>query len=149
MTTDGGINQLLMKRLPRFHWQRIETGGVGRGIPDLNYCVGGIEGWVEGKRVTSGRRLDSPLSPEQSAWIERRARAGGRVTIAVRRKVPAGPRRGEAVDELWLFGPKAARGLISEPVSDRFFDFLLMTPNGPSHWDWNMVELILTREIAV
>jgi hypothetical protein len=29
-------------------WDRIENG-VGVGMPDINYCLSGIEGWIEMK----------------------------------------------------------------------------------------------------
>jgi len=101
---DGGLRSLFRERIPDFHWQSIETGGTGRGVPDSNYCCGGREGWIEYK-VTAGWAVT--LRPEQIGWLLRRSRAGGRVFVAVRRCCPAGPRRA-ASDELWLVRGSAA-----------------------------------------
>ena len=57
---------------------------VSPGTPDAEFCApGGISGWVEFKQ-TSGWAVK--FQPLQIPWIHRRARLGGRVFIAVRRK---------------------------------------------------------------
>lgn len=60
------------------HYTRIETGGTGLGIPDVNVCDNGAEYWVELK-VVKGRRVQ--LSPPQVGWITKRCVSGGRVYI--------------------------------------------------------------------
>ena len=56
------------------HAQRIETT-TGSGIPDINFCVRSLEGWIETKVFTpSGTVL---LRPYQRAWMHRRKMAGG------------------------------------------------------------------------
>ena len=62
------------------HWQRIETGQLQQGVPDVNACFGGHEFWLELK-VAKGDRVS--LSPFQIAWHTRRANAGGRSWILV------------------------------------------------------------------
>lgn len=67
------------------HVQRIEDA-VSAGIPDVNFCVHGREGWVEVKwRSHWPRRPDTPvrttLSAIQTMWIEDRRRAGGRAWV--------------------------------------------------------------------
>ena len=96
---DGSLRSLIRKNLPLVHWQAIETGGTGRGIPDMNGCSNGIEVWIENK-VASGLKVHT-MRPEQVAWIERRARAGGRVFIFVRKD-----------EALWLLSSGAARLLL-------------------------------------
>jgi hypothetical protein len=115
------------------HWQAIETGGTGRGIPDSNFCHDGIEGWIEFKAATAWA-VD--IRPEQIGWIHRRARAGGRVWIAVRRRHAGGPRLGLAVDELWLIHGKHIREIArtglwmsADLVAGRW-------PGGPGRWPW-------------
>jgi hypothetical protein len=135
---DGGLRQLLRQNIPRAHWVPIETGGTGRGIPDMNYCLDGAEGWIEGKQ-TSGWTVD--LRPEQVAWLERRARAGGRVLIAVRRVCAPGPRRVGA-DELWLLRGSQARmaktlGLRGATPEGELL--LGVWSGGPARWDWDEV----------
>lgn len=81
---DGGLRIIFRRHIPEADWQSIETGGVSRGVPDANYCLDGHEGWVEFKR-TDGWTV--PLGKEQSAWITRRVRHGGRVLVGVRQRL--------------------------------------------------------------
>jgi hypothetical protein len=116
----------------------IELGLIASGVPDMNYCVGGVEGWIELK-ATEGVALT--IRPGQVSWIERRVRAGGRVHVAVRRRRPGGPRRGEAIDELWLYHGSnvrllEAKGLAIPPLG--------RWGGGPSRWDWAEVRRVLT-----
>lgn len=138
MTIDGGLAAIFRARFPSVHWQPIETGGTGRGIPDLNFCSGGVEGWIENK-VTS--TLSVGLRPEQIAWLARRSRAGGRAFVAVRRKTEAGPRRGPATDSLWLFaGDKAAAVALAGLREDLA---LGVWSGGPAKWRWTEVARII------
>jgi Holliday junction resolvase len=123
---DGSLRQLFREHLPHVHWQAIETGGTGRGIPDLNGCFAGIEVWIELKRMVGRRVL---MRPEQVAWIERRARAGGRVFIAVRK----------GKEQLFLVGPTGARHLLE----NRFPAVLGRWSGGPRAWNWAEITTIL------
>lgn len=141
---DGGLRKLFRQRLPG-DWQSIEAESIGRGVPDANYCINGFEGWVEFKQTT-GWTVD--LRPEQVAWMQRRARNGGKVTIAVRQKAKESIRR-EARDVLWLFkGSEAAiwkeNGL--EPIPELYpAKPLLVHSGGPSLWDWDRIASCLCR----
>ena len=66
--------------MPKVHWQRIETGALQQGVPDVNACYGGREFWLELK-CTSNDRV--ALSPFQCSWHMRRAAAGGASWILV------------------------------------------------------------------
>lgn len=85
---------------------RVENGTCGPGTPDLNYCIDGIEGWIELKKVELPKRDSTVVKVdhfvgEQRAWLMRRATAGGRVWVLLR-----------AGDETFLFsGGHAARNL--------------------------------------
>jgi hypothetical protein len=138
--SDGGLRQLFAKHLPEVHWQGIETGGTGRGIPDLNGCVGGVEFWIECK-LTGAWAVTFEIG--QVAWLERRARAGGRTFVAVRRHAPSGPRRGAAIDALYLYPGVAARTLSEKGMAGA--PALGMWPGGPARWDWDRVSLYLTK----
>lgn len=134
---DGKLRKIFHQKLPG-HWQSIETGGTGRGIPDSNFCIKGVEGWVEFKKADHWK---VGIAPHQVAWIERRRRNGGRAFIAVRR----------AEEELWLLRPTAGRYLLRlglnkmrEAHSSQIYGVWL---GGPARWDWNMVEEILTKSI--
>lgn len=138
---DGGLRPIFRQHLRAgWHWQSVETGLIGGGVPDSNYCVGGREGWVEYKRASANA---VGLRPAQVAWLDRRGRAGGRVTIAVRR-VRRARARSAPCDELWLLeGAKAVRvAELGLAASDAV---LLRCDGGPAHWDWEQVEVVLMR----
>ena len=81
---DGGLRALFHENMKTAQWTAIETGAVSRGIPDTEYCFpGGVSGWIEFKRC---RGNIVKYQPGQIAWIERRARLGGRVFVAVLRE---------------------------------------------------------------
>lgn len=129
---DGGLASLLSSRMPHVHWQSIETGGTGRGIPDLNACHNGREVWIELKRVDGWQ---VKFRPEQVAWIERRARVGGRVYVMARK-------RGVVVDDLWLLDHTAPRLLIQGTAIRRLpaSSIIRAWSGGPSQWDWGIIE---------
>jgi len=135
---DGALSLHFQKHLPLWHWMRVENSGLGRGVPDMNGCRLGTEVWLELKS-TSGWAV--AITPEQSAWAERRARAGGRVYFVVRRHCPAGPRRA-AADELYIYGAHQGRAL-------RELGLKQVTPlhysSGPqpARWIWAEIEEIL------
>ena len=84
---------LLKPHIPKeAHVQRIETGGTGRGVPDVNYCQQGREIWIELKSI---KGLKSELSPFQVAWIYNRVRSGGNCFVLIRKS-----------KEVKLFQPK-------------------------------------------
>ncbi len=132
MSRDGSLRSLFQINLPQCHWQAIESPFVSRGIPDMNGCCNGHEFWVENKK-TSGWTVD--LRPEQVAWHLRRARAGGRTFIAVRRQ----SKRKTMVDDLYLIhgdcADKAKRdGLKGLGLGDAY-----VWAGGPKHWAWDEV----------
>lgn len=134
---DGGLRKLFREHLPDIHWQSVETGGTGRGVPDSNGCADGVEFWVEFK-VTSGWAVG--LRPEQRAWLARRTRCGGRCWVAVRRQAAAGERRGPAADQLWLLPAAVAleiSGLRQAPAAH------LLGAGGPGRWGWAAVRAAL------
>ena len=135
---DGGLRPLFRDKLRRgFHWQSIETGGTGRGIPDSNYCEQGWgEGWVEFKLTDA---WSVGIDAEQVGWLKTRLLYGGRTFLAVRRRHAGGPRKGVAVDQLWMCsgwyaGAVKADGLRSEDVV-----WLGVWSGGAAQWDWDAV----------
>lgn len=67
------------------HWQRIEDG-LSRGVPDVNYCIRGAEGWIELKQIGDWpKRKTTPVSfrweKEQRFWARRRGKNGGLVWL--------------------------------------------------------------------
>jgi hypothetical protein len=119
---DGGLRQVFRQKLPG-HWQSIESGSTGGGIPDSNYCINGIEGWVEFKK-TNGWAVR--MRPAQVGWIFKRSLHSGRVWIGVRRKD----------DELWLVPGSMVRTLAEEGLKDLSVD---VWNGGPARWDWTAI----------
>ena len=145
---DGGLRKIFHGKLRGIHWQAIETGGTGRGIPDSNYCAprpdgNGTEGWVEFKS-TEGWAVD--LSPDQIGWILRRIRMGGTVWIAVRRKHTGGPRKGDPVDELWILPGRLAKEAKELGLRGIKEDCAVLSSGGQSAWDWDEIRRVLTWE---
>lgn len=140
---DGNLRTLFRNYLPKFHWQTIETGLLGRGVPDSEYCYCGQSGWVEFKQ-TEAWAVD--LDPEQVGWILRRRRAGGRAMIAVRQRCVAGPRRA-ARDLLWLVRGDYARELKDYGLKCDARAVLGAWPGGPVNWPWIEVAHHLTAPV--
>ena len=67
---------------PFGHLQRIES--IGQGIPDVNYCLWGVEGWIENKIGQREGARPASLTLDQVLWAEARTAAGGRVFLLVR-----------------------------------------------------------------
>jgi hypothetical protein len=128
---DARLRQLFEEHLREFHWQAIETGGTGRGIPDMNGCCEGTEVWIENKR-TGHWKIE--ITAEQSAWAERRIRAGGRCFVAVRRQF-------KKEDELWLYSGNSARALLDLPTDA--VPPLGRWVGGPARWPWEQVKRII------
>lgn len=139
--SDGDLRQLFRARVPPpMHWQSIETGGTGRGIPDANFCAEGVEGWVEYKM---SRTRAIHLRPEQVAWLLQRERHGGRTFVAVRYRTDPGPRRGARQDVLYLFRGSLAMDLVVEGLWGTEGRALGAWPGGPSSWSWPEVRRLL------
>lgn len=139
--SDGGLRQHFRDYLRAgFHWQSIETVLVSSGVPDSNYCSAGREGWVEFK-FTDGWAVT--LRTEQTGWLTARALRGGRVTVAVRRTAPPGPRRA-AADQLWLCEGGEARALKKRGLRGGV-GILGVWDGGPARWDWDAVRALLLR----
>lgn len=136
MAADDGLRALLHSHLPQVHWQAIEVGLVGRGVPDTNGCHQGAEFWIECK---STDYWSINLEPEQVGWLLRRHRAGGRTFVAVRRRFAARP-RSPACDELWLCRGSAARELKDAGLDGAPPGAVLgRWHRGPKSWDWPSV----------
>lgn len=137
---DGGLRRIFRSSLPEFHWVSVETGGTGRGVPDSEYCRGGVTGWIEFKK-TDGWCVT--LRPEQVAFMSRRFRERGRCFIAVRQQCKPGPRR-EARDALWLIqGNLAAMAKSDGLRALEGLQGVAVWHHGPARWDWAAVREML------
>lgn len=172
---DGNLRKLFQSHLPQVHWQSIESGMTGRGIPDLNGCHEASEFWIECKLT---KHWSVSIRPEQIAWLSRRCRVGGRAFVAVRRtatgtakpavRPPSGPWQtgtgghtaGEALagvlgtsreetrlaDELWLFGGREAVTLKAEGLKGTAP--LGVWAGGPTRWNWPVILAVLLDRSA-
>ena len=78
--TEKKLYQALKTNLTKVHWQRIETGALQQGVPDVNACYHGTEFWLELKCTFTDT---VSLTPFQCSWHMRRASVGGRSWILV------------------------------------------------------------------
>jgi hypothetical protein len=136
MNRDGDLRPLIRRNVLGCHWQAIESGGTGLGIPDLNGKFrDGPEIWIECK-MTRGWAVT--LRPEQIGWLVTRARYGGHVFVAVRRR----PEKGGA-DELYLCRGSYARELRAEGLRAAYVGRGLVGrwEGGPGSggWNWEVV----------
>lgn len=139
---DGGLGALFRK-MTDFDWTIVETGGTTPGVSDHNYCIDGVEGWVEMKQTRTYRVNFEQFQPQ---WIHRRVRHGGNVWIAVRRWHDGGPRRGDPVDQLWMF---AGRDVLELADNGMSLDIAAgMWGGGPHAWGWRAVHGLLRRPQA-
>lgn len=76
------------KAFANVHFQRFEDR-FHSGIPDINFCVDGVEWWVEAKhldalpvRASTPVRID--LRMDQVLWLKHRKKAGGLSLVLVR-----------------------------------------------------------------
>jgi hypothetical protein len=78
------------KRYGHGDWQRIEDS-ISMGIPDVNFCIDGVEGWIELKEIPAWpKRKDtivtfrSPWTKEQRFWARKRGQHNGNIWLLVR-----------------------------------------------------------------
>lgn len=124
MSIDGGLHALFKSHFKDWQWTRVESGSVSPGTPDVEFAApGGLSGWIEYKQ-TSGWKVK--FQPLQVPWIHRRARLGGRVFVAVRRKK----------DYLYLIPGQHVLELEDKGVKD----FVPIAGIGARNWDWSEIE---------
>lgn len=63
------------------HWLFVESKEVSAGIPDLDFCIKGVEGKIELKHGTD--KKPPTLRPTQCAWFRRRAGEGGNCWLLI------------------------------------------------------------------
>ena len=84
MALEKDLWLLLKNNLTDIHFQRIETGLTGSGVPDVNGCAKGKEFWIELKEIHRGKSLT--LRPMQVAWMAKRSAVGGQVFVLARKQ---------------------------------------------------------------
>lgn len=56
------------------HVVQIESHATAVGVPDTNYCISGVEGWVEMKYTRDTDKIK--VRPAQWLWFRKRLQAG-------------------------------------------------------------------------
>jgi len=112
---------------------------VGAGMPDVNGCLNGTESWIETKLVKGNRIRFEPFQP---AWLQKRARAGGRVFVFARKG---------ATFYVWAGWPRAWTDrctLLSDGgISVDYRDAApVLTMHMPYPWSL-LIEVLFTRPI--
>jgi hypothetical protein len=83
--SESSIYARLKERItrPTDRFERVENG-MGAGMPDVNYCICGVEGWIEIKYPEEPKRPTTALfsgnhhvSVEQCNWMLKQSNAGG------------------------------------------------------------------------
>ncbi len=138
---DGGLRTIFSSNLRDFQWTAIETGTTISGVPDAEFCSAGIQGWIEYKATETHKITQTDKTKFQISWHERRHREGGRTFIGVRRWHDGGPRKGAAVDELWMFRGADIRAIYTQGLLET--TPLLWVGGGPGKWPWPKVRQIL------
>jgi len=121
MAKEKNLWLLLRENIKEIHWQRIETGMTGAGVPDVNGCAKGKEFWVELKEIHSGNALT--LRPMQISWLAKRASHGGQVFVMARKQ-----------DEIKLYHIESLTG-IQDLVKTGYKSKALLTLTIPYKWD--------------
>lgn len=148
---DGGLRKMLMGHLTPadgWAWSALEVTSGERGIPDAAYCCAGVSGWVECKAGETARVPVSGSLGFQLNWTRRWCAAGARVTWAVRQQHNGGPRRGAALDRLWLLDGAAIAALAGNGLAVDAGGVLLVTDGGVRGWDWKAIAHTLTRRVG-
>ena len=138
MRQDGGLRLTIRRRLPQFHWTSVESGSSQSGIPDLHGVLDGASLWIECKQ-TDGWAVR--FEQFQVPWLTSYARHGGTCWVAVRRRHAGGPRRGGAVDELWLVAGCHADVLARDGL--RGVSTATVQEGGAALWDWPGIARLL------
>ena len=90
MTEQNDYKRLRMNmKQPMDRLERIENV-VGIGTPDINFCIEGMEGWVEMKSPTTPKKKGTPLfgsnhklSQDQKNWFKKQCNAKGNGYILI------------------------------------------------------------------
>jgi hypothetical protein len=117
-----GLEAALWTRLRRTDlcvrgkWLRVENPACP-GTPDVHYCVDGISGWLELKRLESWPvRAGTPVriehyTKEQRLWIMDYALNGGRVHLLL-----------QVASDFLLFDPSAAVDVVGYGTRERLVE---------------------------
>ena len=113
---------MLKNNLTDIHFQRIETGLTGSGVPDVNGCAKGKEFWIELKEIHRGKSLT--LRPMQVAWMAKRSAVGGQVFVLARKQ--------DVIKLYHVDGLSGAKELQENPKG--FYQKSLVTLIKPYEW---------------
>ena len=122
MAKEKDLWLLLKNNLTDIHFQRIETGLTGSGVPDVNGCAKGKEFWIELKEIHRGKSLT--LRPMQVAWMAKRSAVGDQVFVLARKQ--------DVIKLYHVDGLSGAKELQENPKG--FYQKSLVTLIKPYEW---------------
>lgn len=143
MSVDDGLRAIFRENIRGCHWQSIESPLTGSGCPDSNFCMEGVERFVEYKATDT---WTVSFRPMQVGWHLARHHHGGVSFIAVRRRHAGGPRKGPAQDQLYLFLGKDAEMLRDHGLTPAGPSALGVWNGGKGKWDWDRVRALLIAD---
>jgi hypothetical protein len=133
--------KLLRRNLPRPEDRVNFVEGNISGMPDVNYCMDGVEGWIELKAPPLPKRdrtalmsYGHKLKPMQIRWIKRQLRAGGRVFILL------------CTEEGWILLNGKFAGIVNELTFDEMVERSeWIAPKKMTETDWDLLRDVLVR----
>jgi hypothetical protein len=84
---EAKFRKFLIRNMPG-HWSMVESPITSAGIPDLDFCINGIEGHVELKYASEKKSPE--LRTSQRLWFRRRLAEGGTPVIFIEYKLKDG-----------------------------------------------------------
>lgn len=114
------------------------------GMPDVNFCSGGVESWIELKSPKEPARSTTPLfgsnhklSQDQINWLLRQRQAGGRCFVLV------------ATDKRWMLLNGALADAINRMTVTELIDNALWHTNKPvkDKEQWNSLRKMLRTPV--
>lgn len=134
--------QIMRKRLIQGHdrIERIENI-VGIGTPDVNYCIDGVEGWIEMKSPKEPKREKSKLfkfknnhefTQGQKNWFLKQRNAGGRAFVLI------------CTDKRWMLMDIWQADFINEMTVDQLWHKAVWACSKPViRCQWNKLREVL------
>ena len=117
----------LKKNMPQAgdRLDRVENVLVA-GMPDINFCSGGVECWIEQKSPIEPKRSSTPLfgsnhkvSQDQANWMLRQKQAGGRCYFLI------------STDKRWILLAGGLADQINKMTVDQLVDNALWSTMKP------------------
>jgi len=116
---------------------------VGVGTPDVNYCIEGVEGWIEIKSPSAPKRKTTAvlksqhnLNQDQKNWFKSQFNAGGTAWILLCMKTK------------WILVSGSWADQVNEMTTDRLLEISAWKANAPIFiGQWETLRMRLKNEV--